>query len=77
MKKNTGIYILILCFILANVNTSWANQLPAPVPVIPPNELQALNQELIDRDRLNQQEEASISNLIEENNQLKAKLSKK
>ncbi len=71
MNRNFGIGILALCFSSSAVNLGLAAEVMQVSPIIvQPYEMQELNQQMLDRDRLNRDEEIAIQGLIEENNKL-------
>ena len=71
MNKNLGINILILCFSLSSVNPSLAAQvLDVPPAVVQPSDLSAVNLQMLELDRENQEQVLAIQGLMEENEKL-------
>ncbi len=63
--------MLIVCFGFSNIKLGWANDVVAISPVVvQPYDAQALNQQMLERDRQNRDEEITIKQLIEENDKL-------
>ncbi|MBF0505039.1 MAG: hypothetical protein HQL14_08060 [Candidatus Omnitrophica bacterium] len=71
MFKKFCIGILTVCFGLLSVHTGFAADMAAVPPIIVnAYNLQALNQQTLQRDRQNRDEEIAIKGLIEKNNEL-------
>ena len=71
MNKNPWIVILIVCFGFSNIKVGRAADVVEVSPVlVQPYNFQALNQQVLERDRQNRDEEIAIRQLIEENDKL-------
>lgn len=71
MNKKFCIGTLIVCFGFSNINVGWATDVVAVSPVIvQPYDLQALNQQVLERDRQTRDEEIEITGLIADNDKL-------
>ena len=71
MNKTLGINILILCFSFSSVNPSLAAQaLDVPPAIVQPVDLSAVNLQMLELDRENQEQVLAIQGLMEENEKL-------
>jgi hypothetical protein len=71
MNKKFCIGTLIVCFGFSNINVGWATDVVAISPVIvQPYDLQALNQQVLERDRQTRDEEIEVTGLIADNDKL-------
>ncbi|MDE2027093.1 MAG: hypothetical protein KGK03_03805 [Candidatus Omnitrophica bacterium] len=71
MKKfNTS--VLICCFFLSGINFGWAAPaaIETPPVIVGPDDIQALNQQVLVLDRRNRDEEIAIKQLIDQNDRL-------
>jgi chromosome segregation ATPase len=73
MFRNFGIGILIASFSLSSVNAALAAQVVETGPiVVQPENLPALNEQMLEQDRLNRDQELAIKGLADENQKLAA-----
>ena len=74
MNKNLGIGILILCFSLSSVNAGLASQvIDIPPVIVQPydvSDLRAIDQQILEQDRINRDQELAIRGLIDDNQKL-------